>query len=68
MKQQQRNRRGETLFPGIARHAETLGCNRSHLHLVLKGDRQSPRLIKLYKELLKKEGRDIPSSLLRRTA
>lgn len=60
--------RGETLFPGIQRHAKSLGCNRTHLHLVLKGDRKSARLLKLYKELLTKEGREIPQSLRKRTA
>lgn len=53
--------RGETLFPGITRHAQTLGTNRTHLHLVLIGERKSRSLIKRYSDLLKKEGRAVPT-------
>lgn len=53
--------RGETLFPGITRHAQTLGTNRTHLHLVLIGERKSRSLIKRYSDLLKKEGRAVPN-------
>ena len=60
--------RRETLFPGIFHHAETLGCHRGHLYLVLKGERSSPRLLKDYKSLLKKEGRPIPAALSARNA
>lgn len=52
--------RGETRFPGITRHAKTLGTNRTHLHLVLIGERRSRSLIQRYTALLKKEGRPVP--------
>lgn len=58
-----RNPRGDTLFPGISRHAKALKTNRSHLYLVLKGDRPSPDLVRRYKALLKKEGREIPAAV-----
>jgi len=56
-----RRPRGETLFPGITRHAQTLGTNRTHLHLVLIGERKSRSLIQRYSALLKKEGRTVPT-------
>lgn len=57
------NTRGETLFPGITRHAKILQTNRSHLNLVLKGERRSVNLLSRYKALLKTEGRPIPTDL-----
>lgn len=52
--------RSDTLFPGITRHARELNTNRSHLYLVLKGERPSPDLLRRYRALLKKEGRALP--------
>jgi hypothetical protein len=63
-----KKKRGETLFPGITRHAQSLDCHRVHLNLVLKGERRSQRLLSAYKSLLKKEGREVPASLKHRTA
>lgn len=62
------NRRNETLFPGICRHAKTLGTNRTHLWFVLKGQRKSKDILTRYKQLLKKEGRTIPHELAKRAA
>lgn len=59
-KQNARRPRGETLFPGITRHAQALNTNRSHLHEVLVGNRRSRSLIQRYVALLKKEGRAVP--------
>jgi hypothetical protein len=56
-------KRSDTLFPGITRHARELNTNRSHLYLVLKGDRSSPDLLRRYRALLKKEGRTPPQDI-----
>jgi hypothetical protein len=68
MKRSNRKPRGETKFPGVIRHAETLGCHRVHLHLVLSGKRHSSKLLRAYKALLTSEGRAIPTELQRRAA
>lgn len=65
MKRELRNppktRRGETRFPGIKRHAETLGVSRPHLFLVLTGQRKSASLLRRYRELMRSEGRPQPN-------
>lgn len=48
-------KRGETRFPGIKRHAETLGVSRPHLFLVLTGKRTSESLSRRYAELIRSE-------------
>ena len=64
MKKQTRKPRGDTRFPGISRHAKELKCNRTHLFLVLTGQRPSAsNLVGRYIRLLKKENRPIPHDL-----
>lgn len=43
--------RGETRFPGIVEDAKTLGISRTHLFLVLNGERTSARLLARYQHL-----------------
>jgi hypothetical protein len=47
--------RGETKFPGIKRHAETLGVSRPHLFMVLTGQRKSVSLTGKYRALIAAE-------------
>lgn len=64
MKQTKHNRRRETRFPGIVRHAEALGVTRPHLWMVLVGEREDKgKLIPKYKQLLRNERRPIPTDL-----
>jgi hypothetical protein len=41
-------------FPGIVRHAKSLGVERSHLYRVLTGERQTPLLAR-YQALVSNE-------------
>lgn len=60
--------RGDTIFPGITRHAAALGRSRVHLWLVLTGARHSPQLVTEYTRLLSQEGRAVPADLRQRAA
>lgn len=60
--------RGETKFPAITRHSESLDVTREHLWQVLTGRRQSKSLLSRYKTLLRTEGRTIPADLKGRAA
>jgi hypothetical protein len=44
-------------FPGIVRFAKQYRVTRIHCYLVLRGDRKSPRLTKLWNEFQKREGK-----------
>ncbi len=44
-------RSGQARFPGIAGHARSLGVSRTHLYLVLTGQRKSVRLTTAYERL-----------------
>lgn len=64
MKQQQHKQRNETAFPAITRHAAVLDVTRSHLWMVLKGQRKDASgLIARYKQLLRNENRPVPANL-----
>ncbi|MCL1920844.1 MAG: hypothetical protein FWG50_07170 [Kiritimatiellaeota bacterium] len=47
-----RKRGGVLAYPGIARHAEALGVERTHLWRVLTGRRESRSLISRYKAII----------------
>lgn len=47
--------RGDTRFPGICRHAQILGVDRSSLYRALTGEWKLPDLVQRYHALLAKE-------------
>ncbi|MDZ4287809.1 MAG: hypothetical protein U0984_07615 [Prosthecobacter sp.] len=57
-----RRPRGPTLFPGSSLFAAEQGLNDSHVYRVLKGERQSKRVVQGFAAWLKQHGKPWPKA------